>query len=66
VIFRGVVGIKFFLTAAKHPADEIGLPLDIVLSDVRALHRNDCQAAVPLWLSRRSGASGAAWQQRVH
>jgi hypothetical protein len=44
VIFRGVVGIKFFLTAAKHPADEIGLPLDIVLSDVRTLHRNDCQS----------------------
>ena len=72
VIFRGVVGIKnFFLTAAKHPADEIGLPLDIVLSDVRTLHRNDCQScgttlAFQVWRSRRSGASGAGWQQRVH
>jgi hypothetical protein len=46
VIFRRGGGHFFFflLTAAKHRASKIGLPFDIELSDVHALHREDRQS----------------------
>ena len=50
-----------FFDAAKHRADEIGLPFDIELADIRTLHRPDCTCcSTELAFMAKRGKQGVA------